>query len=139
MPDTVDALGADLERREGPDKVCGIARYAAEYTPPGCAYAWPVAATVARGEVTAVEDRAALAVPGVLAVLTHRNAPRLAEPDDATLAVLQNEVAQIKQDYISNAQKAAPGGVSTLDEDGLVPMEQILFRFLMDMVFLQEG
>ncbi|MFH8612632.1 xanthine dehydrogenase family protein molybdopterin-binding subunit [Streptomyces sp. NPDC018029] len=90
MPDTVDALGADLERREGPDKVCGIARYAAEYTPPGCAYAWPVAATVARGEVTAVEDRAALAVPGVLAVLTHRNAPRLAKPDDATLAVLQN-------------------------------------------------
>ena len=43
----------------------------------------------------------------------------------ADLAALQNEVAQIKQDYIPNAQKAAPGGVSTLDEDGLVPVEQI--------------
>lgn len=43
----------------------------------------------------------------------------------ATLEDVQNEVAQIKQDYISNTQKAAPGGVATLDEDGLVPMEQI--------------
>lgn len=43
----------------------------------------------------------------------------------ATLEDVQNEVAQIKQDYIPNAQKAAPGGVPTLDEDGLVPMEQI--------------
>lgn len=43
----------------------------------------------------------------------------------ATLEDVQNEVAQIKQDYIPNAQKAAPGGVATLDEDGLVPVEQI--------------
>ncbi|MEV7192663.1 xanthine dehydrogenase family protein molybdopterin-binding subunit [Streptomyces sp. NPDC093510] len=90
MPDTVDALGADLERREGPDKVHGTARYAAEHTPEGCAYAWPVPATVARGEVTGLDDRAALALPGVVGVLSHRNAPRLAESDDATLAVLQN-------------------------------------------------
>ncbi|WP_055568096.1 xanthine dehydrogenase family protein molybdopterin-binding subunit [Streptomyces atriruber] len=89
MPQTADAPGADLERREGTQKVRGTARYAAEHTPDGCAYAWPVAATVARGEVRAVDDAAALAVPGVVAVLHHRNAPRLAAPDDATLAVLQ--------------------------------------------------
>ncbi|MFG2502151.1 xanthine dehydrogenase family protein molybdopterin-binding subunit [Streptomyces sp. NPDC048441] len=90
MPDTVSALGAPAERREGPDKVTGAARYAAEHTPEGCAYAVPVPATVARGDVTAVDDAAALAVPGVVSVLTHLNAPHLAEPDDATLAVLQN-------------------------------------------------
>jgi xanthine dehydrogenase YagR molybdenum-binding subunit len=84
------SVGAPAERREGREKVSGTARYAAEYHSPGRAQAWPVPATVARGRVTGVDTAAALAVPGVLAVLTHENAPRLAEPDDPTLAVLQD-------------------------------------------------
>ncbi|GGW10492.1 oxidoreductase [Streptomyces capoamus] len=83
------ALGAPAERREGRQKVTGAARYAAEYTLPGRAHAWPVPAAVARGRVTAVDTAAALALPGVLAVLTPEDAPRLADPEDATLAVLQ--------------------------------------------------
>ncbi|MFF6996399.1 xanthine dehydrogenase family protein molybdopterin-binding subunit [Streptomyces sp. NPDC008313] len=90
MAATETAVGAPAERREGRDKVSGTARYAAEYHAPGRAHAWPVAATVARGTVRAVDAGAALAVPGVAAVLTHENAPRLAEPDDPTLALLQN-------------------------------------------------
>ncbi|MGW5738421.1 MULTISPECIES: xanthine dehydrogenase family protein molybdopterin-binding subunit [Streptomyces] len=90
MPDTASALGAPAERREGPQKVTGAARYAAEHTPEGCAYAWPVPATVARGTVSAVDDTAARELPGVVEVLTHLNAPRLEKPDDATLAVLQD-------------------------------------------------
>ncbi|MET9764911.1 xanthine dehydrogenase family protein molybdopterin-binding subunit [Streptomyces sp. NPDC006372] len=84
------SLGAPAERREGREKVSGTARYAAEYHFPGRAQAWPVPAAVARGRVTGVDTSDALAVPGVLAVLTHENAPRLAEPDDPTLAVLQS-------------------------------------------------
>ncbi|MEU4876917.1 xanthine dehydrogenase family protein molybdopterin-binding subunit [Streptomyces sp. NPDC021608] len=84
------ALGAPAERREGPDKVSGAARYAAEQHPAGRLFARPVPATVARGEVTGVDVSAALALPGVVAVLTPDDAPRLAEPDDPTLAVLQN-------------------------------------------------
>ncbi|MBG7697325.1 xanthine dehydrogenase family protein molybdopterin-binding subunit [Streptomyces sp. MC1] len=87
---TGSALGAPAERREGRQKVTGAARYAAEYTLPGRVHAWPVPAAVARGRVTAVDTSAALALPGVLAVLTPFDAPRLAEPEDATLAVLQN-------------------------------------------------
>lgn len=90
MPDTASPLGAPAERREGPQKVTGAARYAAEHTPEGCAYAWPVPATVARGTVTGVDDTAARDLPGVIEVLTHLNAPRLKKPDDATLAVLQD-------------------------------------------------
>lgn len=90
MPDTVSALGSPAERREGPQKVTGAALYAAEHTPEGCAYAWPVPATVARGSVSAVDDTAAREVPGVVEVLTHLNAPRLQKPDDATLGVLQD-------------------------------------------------
>ncbi|MEU9985134.1 xanthine dehydrogenase family protein molybdopterin-binding subunit [Streptomyces sp. NPDC050856] len=109
------AVGSPAERLEGRDKVTGTARYAAEHTPPDCAYAWPVAATVARGRVTAVDTDAALAVPGVLAVLTPWNAPRLGEADDPTLAVLQDDtvphrgwyVALVVADTLETARAAA--------------------------------
>ncbi|CAL9354960.1 Aldehyde oxidoreductase molybdenum-binding subunit PaoC [Streptomyces sp. enrichment culture] len=84
------SVGAPAARREGREKVGGTARYAGEFPSPGRAQAWPVPAGVARGRVTGVDTAAALAVPGVIAVLTHENAPRLAEPDDPTLALLQN-------------------------------------------------
>ncbi|MDN3264607.1 xanthine dehydrogenase family protein molybdopterin-binding subunit [Streptomyces sp. CSDS2] len=87
---TGTALGAPAERREGRQKVTGAARYAAEYTLPGRAHAWPVPAAIAHGRVTSVDTSEALALPGVLAVLTPGDAPRIAEPEDHTLALLQN-------------------------------------------------
>ncbi|GAA2263450.1 xanthine dehydrogenase family protein molybdopterin-binding subunit [Streptomyces atrovirens] len=90
MTGTGTALGAPAERREGRQKVTGGARYAAEHPLPDRAHAWPVLAAVARGRVTATDTTAALGSPGVLTVLTHENAPRLTEPDDPTLAVLQD-------------------------------------------------
>ena len=83
-------LGEPEVRRDAREKVTGTARYAAEHTPPGCAYAWPVPATITHGHVVAVDATEALAQPGVLAVLTHHNAPRVEPPDDPTLAVLQD-------------------------------------------------
>ncbi|MEU8888447.1 xanthine dehydrogenase family protein molybdopterin-binding subunit [Streptomyces sp. NPDC048442] len=91
MRNPPSALGAPAARREGRDKVTGTARYAAEHTPPGCAYARAVPATVARGRITAVDDSAALAVPGVLAVLSPRSAPALCKADDPTLYLLQDD------------------------------------------------
>ncbi|HET6859851.1 MAG TPA: xanthine dehydrogenase family protein molybdopterin-binding subunit, partial [Streptomyces sp.] len=108
-------LGAPAVRREGRAKVTGAARYAAEHTPQGCAYAWPVPATVASGRITAVHTDEALALPGVLAVLTHDNAPRIEKPDDAILAVLQDDhvphrgwyVALAVADTVEGARAAA--------------------------------
>lgn len=90
MTATDAVLGAPIERREGREKVTGTARYAAEYDIEGRVQAWPVPATVARGRVTGVDTGPALTLPGVLAVLTHENAPRLGAPDDPTLALLQS-------------------------------------------------
>ncbi|MEU5950983.1 xanthine dehydrogenase family protein molybdopterin-binding subunit [Streptomyces sp. NPDC047525] len=125
MPDTASTLGAPAERREGPQKVTGTARYAAEHTPEGCAYAWPVPATVARGAVSAVDATAALAVPGVVEVLTHLNAPRLGKPDDATLAVLQHArvphrgwyVALVVADTLEAAREGAAAVQVTYAEE----------------------
>ncbi|MFE5679872.1 xanthine dehydrogenase family protein molybdopterin-binding subunit [Streptomyces erythrochromogenes] len=90
LPDGPSALGGPARRSEGRAKVTGAARYAAEHTPPGCAYAWPVPAAIARGRVTAVDTAAAIAVPGVIGVLTPYDAPRLGAADDPTLQLLQD-------------------------------------------------
>jgi xanthine dehydrogenase YagR molybdenum-binding subunit len=70
-------VGAPLVRADSLDKVTGCARYAYEYPVPDVAYVWPVGATIARGRVRKVDPSAALAVPGVLAVLDQDNTPRL--------------------------------------------------------------
>lgn len=90
QPQNQTVLGAPAERLEGRDKVTGAARYAAEHTPPGCVYAWPVPAGITCGRLTAVDTAEALALPGVLTVLTPFDAPRFAAPpDDPELDVLQ--------------------------------------------------
>ncbi|MFD3540808.1 xanthine dehydrogenase family protein molybdopterin-binding subunit [Streptomyces sp. NPDC058662] len=95
------ALGTPADRAEGPEKVTGVARYAADHAPPGRVHARPVPATVARGRVTAVDAQAALALPGVLDVLTPYNAPRLGPSDDPTLQVLQDTAVPHRGWYVA--------------------------------------
>ncbi|MEW2031874.1 xanthine dehydrogenase family protein molybdopterin-binding subunit [Streptomyces roseifaciens] len=95
-------------RIEGREKVTGSARYAAEHTPPGTAYAWPVPATVALGRVLSVDAEEAMAEPGALAVLTHENAPRLKDVDDRTLLVLQNDRVPHRGWYVALAVAETP-------------------------------
>jgi xanthine dehydrogenase YagR molybdenum-binding subunit len=88
------AIGMPLDRFDGPLKVTGTARYAFEQPASNPAYLFPLQATIAAGRITAVDTSAASAEPGVLAVLTHLNAPRLASTADPELAILQtSEIA----------------------------------------------
>ncbi|MER5368705.1 xanthine dehydrogenase family protein molybdopterin-binding subunit [Streptomyces sp. NPDC002722] len=126
MSQAPSPLGTPVVRREGRDKVTGTARYAAEHTPPGCLYGRPVPATIARGRVDAVHADEVLALPGVHAVLTHHNAPRLKEPDDPILAVLQNDrvphrgwpVALVVADTPEGARAGAEALRITYETDG---------------------
>ncbi len=91
---TTGAIGASLDRVEGREKVTGAAKYAYEHDLGEVAYAAIVQATIAKGEIRSVDPAAALAVPGVLAVLWYGNAPRLQRVDDGELALFQsNRVA----------------------------------------------
>ncbi|MFF4285006.1 xanthine dehydrogenase family protein molybdopterin-binding subunit [Streptomyces sp. NPDC001633] len=118
-------LGEPLVRREGREKVTGAARYAAEHTPPNCTYGWPVAAGIPRGRVAAVDTAEALALPGVITVLTHENAPRLAAAEDPTLSLLQEDrvphrgwyVALAVADTIETARAAAEAVRVTYETD----------------------
>ncbi|MER5527752.1 xanthine dehydrogenase family protein molybdopterin-binding subunit [Streptomyces sp. NPDC002677] len=71
------SVGTAHTRVEGRDKVTGAARYAAEIPFAELAHGWLVLSTVARGRIRAVETDAVLAMPGVLTVLHHGNAPHL--------------------------------------------------------------
>ncbi|MEU5644023.1 xanthine dehydrogenase family protein molybdopterin-binding subunit [Streptomyces milbemycinicus] len=96
MTTVEQTIGAPLTRVDGPEKVTGEALYSYEFPTPDITYVWPVQSTIARGRVTEVDASAALALPGVLAVLDSGNAPRLNTDAEvsADLFVLQSpEVA----------------------------------------------
>ena len=83
------AVGASLDRVEGREKVSGEAKYAYEYDIEGVAYAAPVQSTIAKGEIRGVDASAALAVPGVLAVLSCEQRLPLQPVEDGELALFQ--------------------------------------------------
>jgi xanthine dehydrogenase YagR molybdenum-binding subunit len=70
-------IGAPIDRVDGPQKVSGTAPYAYEVkeAPEPPAYGFIVEAAIGRGRVRSVDTSAAEAEPGVLLVMTHRNAP----------------------------------------------------------------
>jgi CO/xanthine dehydrogenase Mo-binding subunit len=76
--DTAALVGASLDRVDGPAKVTGAARYPADFGYADLAHAVIVQSTIAAGRIRTIGTAAAEAAPGVLAVITHRNAPRLA-------------------------------------------------------------
>jgi xanthine dehydrogenase YagR molybdenum-binding subunit len=79
------AVGRPFDRVDGKVKTHGAARYAAEFSYPDLAHAALVHSTVSRGKVTRIDTAAAAAVPGVIAVLTHLNAPKLRRPRRSSL------------------------------------------------------
>jgi xanthine dehydrogenase YagR molybdenum-binding subunit len=75
---TTAFIGQPVSRVDGRQKVTGAATYAAEFDQPGQAHGVIMRSTVANGRIAAIDNAAAERAPGVVAVLTHRNAPRLA-------------------------------------------------------------
>jgi xanthine dehydrogenase YagR molybdenum-binding subunit len=73
-------IGAQVSRLDGPLKVRGEARFAAEYAMEGMVYAALRYSTVARGQITTLDTSAAEAAPGVVLAMTYRNAPRMQPP-----------------------------------------------------------
>jgi xanthine dehydrogenase YagR molybdenum-binding subunit len=72
-------IGEPLNRLDGRLKVTGGARYSAEWPIEHLAYGVIVQSTIARGTIVSIDTAAAAKAPGVLAVLTVDNAPRLPE------------------------------------------------------------
>jgi CO/xanthine dehydrogenase Mo-binding subunit len=72
-------IGDSVDRIDGPLKVTGAARYPSDFTFPDLTHAVLVQSTIANGTVRGIDAAKAEAAPGVLAVITHENAPALVE------------------------------------------------------------
>jgi xanthine dehydrogenase YagR molybdenum-binding subunit len=66
-----------ITRVDGRLKVTGSIKYAAEYSFPGLIYGVLVNSAIARGAITAIDSKAAEMAPGVVAVVSHLNAPAI--------------------------------------------------------------
>lgn len=69
-------VGKPLNRVDGHLKVTGGARYSAEFPIAKMTYGVTIQSTIAKGKITQIDTKAAERVPGVLAVITHLNAPK---------------------------------------------------------------
>jgi xanthine dehydrogenase YagR molybdenum-binding subunit len=122
----IPSVGAPRDRVDGRAKVTGAARYAFENSSENMAYAALVSATIPSGTITSIDAAAAKKVPGVLAVLSHLNAPKLASAQspqpgqsgnfsetrlipfaDATVHYLGQHIAVVVADTLEQAQHAA--------------------------------
>jgi xanthine dehydrogenase YagR molybdenum-binding subunit len=97
---TGTAIGAPLDRIEGPQKVRGTAHYAYEHQVDNPLYLYPLHSGIARGRVARVDASDAEALPGVIAVISHHNAPMLADTRDRELAILQSDEVAFRGQYV---------------------------------------
>jgi xanthine dehydrogenase YagR molybdenum-binding subunit len=104
---TPHAIGAALNRLDGPLKVRGAATYAFEWPVDNPTYMYPLQAEIAVGRITAVDAAPAMAEDGVLVVLTHENAPELADAGDAEVAVLHTPEVAFRGQPRSPARRPA--------------------------------
>lgn len=113
--------GRGIDRVDARHKVTGQATYAAEVAVANVAHAVIVCSTIARGKLASLDTRAAEQLPGVLAVLTPRSAPKLPTankkggPIERVLQLLQDDqvlyndqpIALVVADTLERAQHAA--------------------------------
>lgn len=122
-------IGPPLDRVDGRQKVTGGARYAAENNVANLTYGALVSSTIPAGTIRTIDDSLAKKSPGVLAVISHRNAPTVnasASPQaggreqssslaeskyvpfsDATIHYLGQHIAVVVADTLEHAVRGA--------------------------------
>jgi xanthine dehydrogenase YagR molybdenum-binding subunit len=116
---TTNVIGKPLPRVDGRAKVTGSARYAADFNQQDQVYAVIVHSTVGLGRITGIDSAAVSSMPGVLAVITHLNAPRLAyEPHTGPIDPAIGERLHVLQDDLVRfyGQPVAVVVADTLDQ-----------------------
>lgn len=101
-------IGKPINRVDGILKVSGKALYSAEISLSNVAHAVAFTSTIAKGRVKNIDTSAAQQAPGVLAVITYKNAPKLQPfPQDAPVGrsgqsflVLQNDIVHYPGQYL---------------------------------------
>jgi xanthine dehydrogenase YagR molybdenum-binding subunit len=102
-------IGQPLDRVDGRQKVTGTAHYSGDVNLPSQAHGVLVLSSVPRGRITATSATSVQKLPGVLLVMTHRNAPRLPQggragvnpPAGRVLSLLQDDAVHYDREPIA--------------------------------------
>jgi xanthine dehydrogenase YagR molybdenum-binding subunit len=73
-------VGQPIDRVDGHFKITGAAKYAADYPVEGIAYGVPIQTSIAKGRVISIDTAELTNAPGVLAIITRSNSPKLYMP-----------------------------------------------------------
>ncbi|WP_157177859.1 xanthine dehydrogenase family protein molybdopterin-binding subunit [Sphingomonas prati] len=129
-PNPIDngrSVGRSHSRIDGPLKVTGRARYASDYraVAPGAAIGFILEAGIGRGRIARIDTTVAERAPGVVLVLTHRNAPVQGNRKDGAFPELKDDrildhgqpVAFVVAETFEQARDAASLIRITYDEE----------------------
>ncbi len=117
-------IGQAIPRTDGRLKVSGAATFSAEHALPRVAHGVLVLSTIAKGRISVIDTARASGMRGVLAIMTHKNAPRLPrekpggeeqKPPPPKLNLLQDDeikyngqpIAVVVAETLEQAQDAA--------------------------------
>jgi xanthine dehydrogenase YagR molybdenum-binding subunit len=84
-------IGESISRVDGPAKVTGKADYTADYNLADQVWAYTVKSIIAKGAVTSFDLSAARKAPGVVAIYTHDNRPKMSPPKKQSGGVIVSE------------------------------------------------
>jgi xanthine dehydrogenase YagR molybdenum-binding subunit len=134
-------MGVEVSRTEGPDKVSGAARYAADRSAPGLVYGVFAPSRIARGRIEKIHSHDAETSSGILRVLTHQTMPKLkridSPPGGQSVIPLQDDriwyegqpIALVIGETLEQAQYAASLiGVEYTSEPAIVDFQKVLER-----------
>ena len=105
--------GQPIDRRDGRQKVTGAATYAAEFAIPATVHAVLVQSTIAAGQIAGFDLAVAQGMPGVLAIITPDNAPKLSTKGGVPQAITQPALQDLEVIY--NGQHVAIVVAETLE------------------------
>lgn len=93
-------IGEAINRIDGVLKVTGAANYPTDWPVKNVAHAYLLKSTIAAGTITGIDKAAAEKVPGVLAVITHENAPKVSVTGNLRGSILQEPKVEFHGQHI---------------------------------------
>ena len=91
------ATGKAIDRVEGHIKVTGMAKYASEFPIKDKVYGQGLNSTIAKGEIVSIDTSEAEKLPGVLKIITYKNAEKLKTFDKQMTEVSTTSIAPVLQ------------------------------------------
>ncbi len=94
-------IGAGINRVDGPLKVAGRAPFVNDFAPDNLCHGALVQSTIAAGRIARIDTAAASAAPGVIEIISHLNAPALADPTITPPPPFQNQAISHHGQYVA--------------------------------------